>query len=113
MLGAPCNQFMGQEPGTNEEIAEFCSTTYGVTFPMFEKVKTNGDGQSPVYRFLTAQHAAPKWNFHKYVVGKDGQVVHGFIETQTLLIGPRIKWALHSGHFLRTINRLKPYVFRV
>lgn len=78
VLGFPSNDFGGQEPGTPAQIKTFCETRFHVTFPMFEKVKTNGDGQSPVYRFLTAQHAAPKWNFHKYVVGKDGQVVAAF-----------------------------------
>ncbi len=78
VLGFPSNDFGGQEPGTPAQIKTFCETKFHVQFPMFEKVKTSGDGQSPVYRFLTAKHAAPKWNFHKYVVGKDGQVVAAF-----------------------------------
>lgn len=78
VLGFPSNDFGKQEPGTASEIGAFCSKNYGVDFPMFEKVATKGGEQSPVYRFLTAQHGEPKWNFHKYLVGKDGQVLRGF-----------------------------------
>lgn len=78
ILGFPSNDFGGQEPGSEAEIATFCSTTYGVTFPMFEKVVTKPEGQSPVYAFLTRKEAPPKWNFHKYLVGKDGQVIASF-----------------------------------
>jgi glutathione peroxidase len=78
VLGFPSNDFGAQEPGTAQEIASFCSTRYGVSFPLFEKVHTHGAGQSPVYRFLTAQHGEPKWNFHKYLVGKDGTVKQAF-----------------------------------
>jgi len=74
VLGFPSNDFGGQEPGSAEQIKAFCEKKYHVTFPMFAKVKTKGDGQSPVYRFLETGHGEPKWNFHKYVVGKDGQV---------------------------------------
>jgi glutathione peroxidase len=78
VLGFPSNDFGGQEPGSADEIASFCSTRYHVTFPLFEKVATKGAGQSPIYAFLTAKHPEPKWNFHKYLVGKDGQVVQAF-----------------------------------
>jgi glutathione peroxidase len=78
VLGFPSNDFGAQEPGTAQEIASFCSTRYGVSFPLFEKVHTHGSGQSPVYRFLSAQHGEPKWNFHKYLVGKDGTVRQAF-----------------------------------
>jgi len=78
VLGFPSNDFGGQEPGTAAEIKTFCEKKYHVTFPMFAKVKTKGDGQSPVYAFLVAKDGAPKWNFHKYVVGKDGQVSAAF-----------------------------------
>jgi glutathione peroxidase len=78
VLGFPSNEFGGQEPGTAAEIKKFCSLKYKVTFPMFEKVQTKGEGQSPVYRFLTSKHGEPKWNFHKYLVGKDGQVKQAF-----------------------------------
>ena len=78
VLGFPSNDFGGQEPGTAAEIKTFCEKKYRVTFPMFAKVKTKGEGQSPVYKFLVAGHGEPKWNFHKYLVGKDGQVRAAF-----------------------------------
>ena len=78
ILGFPSNDFGGQEPGREAEIKKFCSLKYKVTFPMFAKVKTKGDGQSPVYRFLTASQPPPKWNFTKYLVGKTGQVIQTF-----------------------------------
>lgn len=78
VLGFPSNDFGKQEPGTAEEIKTFCRTKFGVTFPMFEKVKVKGDGKAPVYEFLAKEHGAPKWNFHKYLVGKDGQVLQAF-----------------------------------
>ncbi|MGV3760123.1 MAG: glutathione peroxidase [Actinomycetota bacterium] len=80
VLGVPCNQFLGQEPGTAEEIATFCSTTYGVTFPMAEKVEVNGEGQHPLYAELTAVADADgkdgdvAWNFEKFLVAPGGQV---------------------------------------
>jgi glutathione peroxidase len=78
VLGFPSNDFGGQEPGTAEQIASFCSTNYDISFPLFEKVRTKGPGQSPVYAFVTKQHGEPKWNFHKYLIGKDGQVLAAF-----------------------------------
>ncbi|MCC7382446.1 MAG: glutathione peroxidase [Deltaproteobacteria bacterium] len=78
VLGFPSNDFGAQEPGTPEQIETFCKTKYGIDFPMFEKVKTRGAGQSAVYAFLSKDHGEPKWNFHKYVVGKDGRVVAAF-----------------------------------
>ena len=79
VLGFPSNDFGGQEPGTPEQIASFCKTAYDVTFPVFEKVRTrNGPGQSPVYGFLATSGNLPAWNFAKYVVGRDGQVVAFF-----------------------------------
>ena len=78
VLGFPSNDFGGQEPGTPAEIKTFCEKKYHVTFPLFAKVKTKGEGQSPVYKFLVAGHGEPKWNFHKYVVGKDGRVRAAF-----------------------------------
>ncbi len=79
VLGFPSNDFGGQEPGTAQQIAEFCRRNYGVTFPMFEKLSTQpGPGQSPIYRFLGASGHLPAWNFSKYVVGKDGKVVAFF-----------------------------------
>jgi glutathione peroxidase len=79
VLGFPSNDFGGQEPGTPTEIAEFCRLTYGVTFPMFEKVVTRpGPRQSPIYAFLGQSGNLPAWNFSKYVVDKQGQVVAFF-----------------------------------
>src|SRR5262245_31320780 len=78
ILGFPSNEFGGQEPGTAEQIASFCSTNYGVTFPLFAKIHTKGPEQSPVYAFLTEQHSEPRWNFHKYLVGREGRVLTGF-----------------------------------
>lgn len=80
VLGFPSNDFGGQEPGTLEEIKEFCSDTYGVTFPMFEKLQTKaGEGQSEVYKNLQKQSGElPAWNFGKYLVGKDGKVIQVF-----------------------------------
>jgi glutathione peroxidase len=80
VLGFPCNQFGGQEPGTAEEIATFCSTTYGVTFPMFEKVDVNGPDRHPIYAELTTVADADgyagdiRWNFEKFLVNPDGNV---------------------------------------
>ena len=84
VIGVPCNQFMGQEPGTNEEIAEFCSATYGVTFPMTDKVDVNGDDQHPVFAELTkapnekGEAGDVTWNFEKFLVAADGTVVARF-----------------------------------
>lgn len=84
VLGFPCNQFLGQEPGTSEEIASFCSTTYGVTFPLFEKIEVNGDDRHPLYRELTAaadaegQAGDVQWNFEKFLVAPGGSVVGRF-----------------------------------
>ncbi|MFG1604898.1 glutathione peroxidase [Actinoplanes sp. NPDC049265] len=80
VLGVPCNQFGGQEPGTADEIAEFCSTTYGVTFPMTEKVEVNGPGRHPLYQQLTGTPDAEgytgdiRWNFEKFLIAPDGEV---------------------------------------
>ena len=84
VLGVPCNQFAGQEPGSPEEIATFCSTTYGVTFPLTEKVDVNGPDRHPLYRELTETEDSEgeagdvKWNFEKFLVAPDGQVVGRF-----------------------------------
>jgi glutathione peroxidase len=78
VLGFPANDFGHQEPGTPEEISTFCTTMFHVTFPMFEKVVTKGEGQSPVYQFLTTGFPAPTWNFCKYLVGKDGKVIQEY-----------------------------------
>jgi len=87
VIGLPCNQFGGQEPGSSEEIAEFCSATYGVTFPMTEKVEVNGEGRHEVYRELTStpneegEAGDITWNFEKFVVARDGAVIARFSPT--------------------------------
>ncbi len=84
VLGVPCNQFGEQEPGSSEEIATFCSTTYGVTFPLTEKVEVNGDGRHELYQRLTphpdekGQSGDIRWNFEKFLVDADGEVVARF-----------------------------------
>jgi glutathione peroxidase len=85
VLGVPCNQFLGQEPGTAEEIATFCSTTYGVTFPLTEKVEVNGDGRHALYQQLVdvpdvddGHTGDIRWNFEKFLVAPDGEVVARF-----------------------------------
>lgn len=84
VVGLPCNQFLGQEPGSAEEIAEFCSATYGVTFPMTEKIEVNGEGRHEVYAELTrapdenGDAGDVRWNFEKFLVSADGRVVARF-----------------------------------
>ena len=79
VLGFPSNDFMGQEPGTEKEIQEFCTLTYGVKFPMFEKVKVKGDEATPLYQQLARETGTePGWNFHKYLVDREGKVVASF-----------------------------------
>lgn len=80
ILGFPCNQFGGQEPGTNDEIQQFCQVNYGVTFPIMAKIDVNGDKASPLYEWLKNEKPGllglkrVKWNFEKFLVGKDGKV---------------------------------------
>jgi glutathione peroxidase len=87
VVGFPCNQFAGQEPGTSEEIAEFCSATYGVSFPLFEKVDVNGEDRHPIYDQLTAVPDAEgeagdvQWNFEKFLVSPTGEIVKRFRPT--------------------------------
>jgi glutathione peroxidase len=84
VVGFPCNQFMGQEPGTPEEIAEFCSTSYNVTFPLSEKIDVNGAQRHPLYAELTKAADSDghdgdiRWNFEKFLVSSDGQVIQRF-----------------------------------
>ncbi|RRE01292.1 glutathione peroxidase [Mycobacteroides abscessus subsp. massiliense] len=87
VLGVPCNQFMGQEPGTAAEIREFCSTTYGVSFPLLEKADVNGDNRHPLYAELIKTADAEgtagdvQWNFEKFLIARDGSVVNRFRPT--------------------------------
>jgi glutathione peroxidase len=95
VVGFPCNQFGRQEPGTAEEIAEFCSATYGVTFPMFEKIEVNGPGRHPIYAELTAAPDANgeagdvRWNFEQFLVRPDGTVA-GRFRTRTTPDSPEV-----------------------
>jgi glutathione peroxidase len=105
VLGVPCNQFAGQEPGTSEEIQTFCSTTYGVTFPLTEKVDVNGPARHPLYQELTEtpdeQGSAGdvQWNFEKFLVAPDGKVVARFrppVEPESEQVTQAIESALPS-----------------
>lgn len=87
VLGFPCNQFGGQEPGSSKDISQFCTKNYGVTFDMFEKVDVNDQGACSLYKYLTAQDAPPKgkgevkWNFEKFLINRKGEVVNRFQPT--------------------------------
>lgn len=89
VLGFPSNQFGAQEPGTNKEIATFCETSFGVTFPMFGKIDVNGDSAHPLYKWLKAEKPGMlglesiKWNFSKFLIGRDGQIAERFAPTTT------------------------------
>jgi glutathione peroxidase len=89
VLGFPCNQFGAQDPGSNEEIAGFCQLNYGVSFPMMAKIDVNGPSADPLYQWLTAEAPgalgtkAIKWNFTKFLIGKDGRVIKRYAPTDT------------------------------
>ncbi|GHE08917.1 glutathione peroxidase [Klenkia taihuensis] len=101
VIGVPCNQFAGQEPGTAEEIEEFCSATYGVTFPMTAKVEVNGPDADPLFRSLTAAPDAAgeagdvQWNFEKWLVSADGEVVARF-RPRTEPTAPEVRAAIEG-----------------
>lgn len=101
VLGFPCNQFLGQEPGSTEEIQEFCSTTYGVTFPLADKTLVNGPRKHPLYAALTREKDADgkagkvKWNFEKFVIAPDGTVSR--FRPQTLPDAPEVVAAIEQG----------------
>jgi glutathione peroxidase len=97
VLGVPCNDFGGQEPGNSEEIATFCERRFGVDFPLTEKVHVKGDEAHPLFRWLVAEGAGrPRWNFYKYLIGPDGQLVDWF----SSVTSPS------SGRFTKAIERL-------
>ncbi|MCA8980179.1 MAG: glutathione peroxidase [Planctomycetes bacterium] len=102
VVGFPCNQFRGQEPGTPDEIREFCSTTYGVSFPLMEKLDVNGDGRHPLYRLLTAVPDASgdagdvQWNFEKFVISADGKTITRF-RPRTTPDDPAVIAAIEAG----------------
>jgi len=96
VLGFPCNQFGGQEPGSNADVKKFCTTNYGVTFPLFSKIEVNGPGRAPLYSWLTSQSTMPdgpgdiKWNFAKFVVDRTGSVVARF-DPSTAPTAPEVR----------------------
>ena len=102
VLGFPCNQFAGQEPGSEADIKSFCSTQYGVTFPLFAKLDVNGATRAPLYAWLTAQATKPDgagdiaWNFAKFVIGKDGEVAARF-NPRTEATAPEVRAAIHAA----------------
>lgn len=98
VLGFPCNDFGGQEPGSPEDIRAFCDRTYGVTFPLFEKVSVKaGPGQSPLYAALAAESGKlPSWNFGKYLVGRDGKVI-AFFEAKVAPDDPALKGSIETA----------------
>jgi glutathione peroxidase len=102
VLGVPCNQFAGQEPGSAAEIAEFCSATYGVSFPLTEKVQVNGPGRHPLYAELvpvpdgTGYTGDIRWNFEKFLIGPDGAVVARF-SPQTDPEDPKLTQAIEAS----------------
>lgn len=102
VLGFPSNEFGGQEPGTNDDIEEFCQANYGVTFPMFDKTKVNGKDAHPLYQWLKTEKGGMlgdriKWNFTKFLVGRDGQVISRYApQTEPAAIAADIERALEA-----------------
>jgi len=102
VVGIPANNFMGQEPGTNEEIKTFCTKKYNVSFPMMSKVSVGGDDKTPLYQFLTGKSTNPKfsgeiqWNFTKFLVGRNGALVARF-EPATTPDSPEVTSAIESA----------------
>ena len=98
VLGFPCNQFGGQEPGTEEEIAKFCKSKYDVSFDMFAKVEVNGDNASPLFKKLTSESKPAgdvKWNFEKFLIGRNGEIVARF-PTKTKPDAPEVVQAIEA-----------------
>lgn len=99
VVGVPCNQFGEQEPGTAEEIAEFCESTYGVEFDMLAKVDVNGDGQCPLYAYLTKESNYPGkigWNFEKFLINREGKVI-GRYKSTVEPTGPEVVGAIEKA----------------
>lgn len=96
ILGFPANDFLGQEPGSNADIQQFCSLNYGVSFPMFSKISVKGRDMHPLYKYLSqTTGTTPQWNFHKYLVDRQGRVVKSF-SPQTLVDSGEFQAALKS-----------------
>jgi glutathione peroxidase len=100
VLGFPCNQFGGQEPGSNEEIKQFCSSKYNVTFPLFDKLDVNGPGRHPLYTGLAGPDSPYpgdiKWNFGKFLIGRDGKILKRF-EPKTAPDAPEVLEAIEAA----------------
>jgi glutathione peroxidase len=100
VLGFPCNQFGGQEPGTNEEIKQFCSSKYNVTFPLYDKLEVNGPGRHPLYVALAGEKSPfpgdIKWNFGKFLIGRDGKIIKRF-EPKTTPDAPEVTAAIEAA----------------
>ncbi len=102
ILGFPANEFGAQEPGTNEQIQQFCSTKYQVNFPMFSKIVVKGEGIAPLYKYLTAKETNPKspgeiqWNFTKFLIGRDAQLITRF-EPKTKPSAPEVVQAIEKA----------------
>ena len=96
VLGFPCNQFGAQEPGTEEQIQQFCSTNYGVEFPLFAKVEVNGEGRHPLYAHLIGDGEDISWNFEKFLVDGDGQTIARF-STRTTPDDPELVAAIEKA----------------
>lgn len=96
IVGIPANNFGGQEPGTDEEIKTFCTRTYSVTFPMLSKVSVKGSDMTPLYGYLTQEGGDVKWNFTKFLVGKDGKVISRF-ESKVKPDAPELTGAIESA----------------
>ena len=100
VLGFPCNQFGGQEPGSNEEIKQFCSSKYNVTFPLFDKIEVNGPNRHPLYVALAGKESPfpgdIKWNFNKFLIGKDGKILKRF-DSSVTPDSPQVTEAIESA----------------
>lgn len=96
VLGFPANDFFEQEPGGEDEIAEFCQVNYGVSFPMFAKTSVKGDGVNPLFATLTELSEEPEWNFAKYLIGRDGKLVSKF-PAQTVPEDPEVVAAIDAA----------------
>jgi glutathione peroxidase len=100
VLGFPCNQFGAQEPGTNEEIKQFCSSRYSVTFPLFDKIEVNGANRAPLYTSLAGKDSPYpgdiKWNFSKFLIGRDGKILKRF-ESGVVPNSPQVTQAIEAA----------------
>ena len=120
VLGFPCNQFGRQEPGTNEEIKQFCSTTYQVSFPLFDKIEVNGKNRHPLYAALAGKNSPFSgriwWNFTKFLIGRDGKILGRFgsrvkPDSTKLVQAVEVRWPKSSRHSHSSRNLPPPLFF--